>query len=219
MRHSKTELPKTTIRPWQIYPFSRMDLIIFGTGSNAEMAWDYFLNETDYNLCGFTVEERLLTKPTYKNYQLVPFETVENLFPPDRYLMFVAIGNCRFRQEIYQKCKEKGYKFANFISNHAKIGRNVNIGENCMIQEFNNLQYGVEIGDNTWLWANNHIGHHTKIGKHCFLASGITVSGYCEIGDNVFIGSGVTTADNIQIESEVFLKVGTVVKGNINGRS
>lgn len=197
MRHSETNI------------FERK-LIIFGTGSNAEMAWAYFLAESDYNVCAITIERKECPQ-IFKGYHAYPFENIENYFPPDEYDMFIAIGDNSFRAEIYKKCKEKGYNLATFVSKYAYIGRGVNIGDNCFIQEFNNLQYGVDIGDNTWLWAKNHIGHHTKIGKHCFLASGITISGYCRIGDYTFVGSGATTRDNIEIGENCLVGLGVRV--------
>lgn len=205
MRYRQENICKTTLRnPWDT------KLIIFGTGSNAEMAWDYFRCESEYDIVAFTQDQN---KPVtnFKGHMVYSFEGIENIFSPNEYNMFVAIGDCHLRAEIYRKCEEKGYNLVSFVSAHAYIGGNVSIGKNCFIQEFNNLQYGVEIGDNTWLWAKNHIGHHTKIGKHCFLASGITISGYCRIGDYTFVGSGATTRDNIKIGENCLVGLGVRV--------
>ncbi|MHA2344357.1 MAG: acetyltransferase, partial [Candidatus Hodarchaeales archaeon] len=193
-------------------------LVIFGTGSNAEMAYDYFKHESDYEVVAFTIEREYLGKhgsTFFQGLPVVSFEFVEGHYSPRSYEMFIAVGYLKLNQvraRIYTKAKEKGYRLATFISPDAYIGRNVQIGDNCFIMEYNNLQYGVKVDNNSWLWAKNHIGHHTKIGKHCFLASGITISGYCDIGDYTFIGSGVSTADNIKMADNTFLKVGTIVK-------
>lgn len=204
MRHSETDVQQGNTIGYA------PRLIIFGTGSIAEMAYDYFTWETSYKVVGFTIDKDKIRSNTYKGLPVFPFEHIEDYYAPDDrlYSMFVAVGENSFRAKIYKKCKEKGYKLATFISKHAYIGRNVKIGDNCFIQEFNNLQYGVDIGNNTILWAKNHIGHHSKIGKHCFLASGITVSGYVRIGDYTFVGSGATTRDNIKIGENCLVGLG-----------
>ncbi len=210
MRYSTKDILKGALNPFAIRPVFQKQLVIFGTGSIAEMADDYFQNESDYQVVAFTQEQEELTK-SYKSFTVYQFDGIETMFPPDQYDMFVAIGINSVRERIYQECKEKGYKLASLVSRYAYIGRNVIIGENCFIQEYNNLQYGVEIGNNTFLWAKNHIGHHSKIGKHCFLASGITLSGYNKIGDYTFIGSGATTKDNIKIGKNCLVGLGVRV--------
>lgn len=217
MRHSETDVQQGNSIGYA------PRLIIWGTGSIAEMVYDYFTWETDYKVVGFTIDKDKIMSGTYKGLPIYPFERIEDYYPPEDkaygklYNMFVALGVNDYRAEMYKKCKEKGYKMATFVSKHAYIGRNVKIGDNCFIQEHNNLQYGVEIGNNTIVWAKNHIGHHSKIGEHCFLASGITISGYCTIGNRTFIGSGVTTSDNRSIGDCTFVKAGTLVKRDING--
>jgi len=193
-------------------------LIIFGTGSIAEVAYDYFQNESDYEVCLFTVEEDHIENSMFLPRVIFPFNGIEDVFPPSTYDMFIAIGSLRLnhtRERIFCEAKEKGYKLATFISQHAYIGRNVKIGENCFIQEHNNIQYGVSIGDNTIIWASNHIGHHTEIGSHCFLASGIALSGYCNIGDYSFIGCGVSTKDGTKVGKRCLIGLNATITKDI----
>lgn len=189
-------------------------LVIFGNGSIAEMALDYFSHESEYEIVGHTVDQDEF-EPFFNGAKVYPFDIIEDFFDPKKYEMFIACGNNDIRKHYYDKTKKKGYKLASFISPYAYLGRNISIGDNCFILENNVIQYGVKIGDNTTVWSNNHIGHNSKIGRHCFLASGITISGHCNIGDKTFIGSGVSTADQLNIAENSFIKVGTIIKHHI----
>lgn len=192
-------------------------LIIFGTGAIAELAYDCFKYESNYEVVAFTVERKYLGKhgsPFFQGLPVISFESLEIHYPPQEYEMFVAVGYLKLnhvRARIYRKAKEKGYKLATFISPHAYIGRNVKIGDNCFIMEHNNVQYSAEIGNNSFLWASNHIGHHTKVGEHVFFASGITMAGHCEVGNYTFLGCGVSTADSIKIGKNVLVGVNVSV--------
>lgn len=196
-------------------------LVIYGTGSISEIVYDYFTNESDYEVVAFTLERKVLGGQGSRFFQglpVIPFEIIEAHYPPQNYEMFVAIGYLKLnhvRARIYKETKDKQYKLATFISPHAYIGRNVKIGDNCFIMEHNNLQYGVEIGNNVFIWASNHIGHHTKIRDHVFLASQIVVSGNCDIGKYSFIGSGASFADNIKVGKNCLIGIGVPVSRSL----
>lgn len=61
------------------------------------------------------------------------------------------------------------YKKHSFISNEAKIGKNVKIGLGCVIEA------DVEIGDNTEIHHNVVIRNGTKVGSNCSIYSGTVI--------------------------------------------
>ena len=99
----------------------------------------------------------------------------------------------------------------NFISTNTKIGVNVNIGNNCTIDE------GVEIGDNTVILNNVVISKNVKIGSNCVIKSGAVIGeyglGYIKDDDatyrrvphlgSVIIGNNVDIGANTTIERGV----------------
>jgi sugar O-acyltransferase (sialic acid O-acetyltransferase NeuD family) len=148
---------------------------------------------------------------------VVPFEQVENLYPPESYKAFVAISSSclnRKRKKLFIETKNKGYNFASYISSKAFIWKNVKIGINCFIFENNTLQPFVEIGDNVILWSGNHIGHRTIIEDHCFVSSHCVVSGFCQIGEHSFLGVNSTIENNIKIGIDNFIGAGAVIRKN-----
>ena len=59
------------------------ELVIFGTGSIAELAKFYFENDSEYNIIGFTVNSNYINgNDTFLGKPLVPFENIENYFSP-----------------------------------------------------------------------------------------------------------------------------------------
>ncbi len=67
----------------------------------------------------------------------------------------------------------------------ARIGRDVHIGANAVIEA------GAEIGDGTVVAAGCYIGHDVKIGAQCVIYPNVTVMYRCVIGNKVVLHPGV----------------------------
>lgn len=191
-------------------------LIIFGIGEQAEMAYYYFKNDTDYEVVGFTVDKDYINKQILFDLPIVEFESIENDYSKELYELFIAIGYSKInklREEKYLACKEKGYKIASYISSKASIFTD-RIGENAFILEDNTVQPYVQIGNNVTLWSGNHIGHHSVIQDNCFITSHVVISGGCEIGENTFIGVNATLRDHIKIGKSNVIGAGALILGD-----
>lgn len=197
-------------------------LIIFGVEDFAQLAFEYFTHDSDYEVVAFTVDGSYISVAELHGLPVVPFEELEQKFPAAQHDVYAAIvyGKLnRVRQELCSRIKEKDYKLASYISSRAFIWRNVVIGEHCFIFEDNTIQPFVKIGDNVIMWSGNHIGHHSTIGDHCFLTSHVVVSGWCEIGTHCFIGVNSTLANNTHIGDACWIGHGTVLSGDVPERS
>jgi sugar O-acyltransferase (sialic acid O-acetyltransferase NeuD family) len=141
---------------------------------------------------------------------LVPFETVESIYPPDEYKFFAPLTEKnmnRVRARVYEQGLEKGYAYISYISSHATVLTD-QIGENCFILEDNTIQPYVKIGNNVVLWSGNHIGHHGTIGDHVFFTSHVVLSGGCNVGDYSFIGVNATIRDQTTIGEGTLIAMG-----------
>ena len=67
-------------------------LIIFGTGSFAQLAHFYFTNDSEHEVVAFTVHENHISQTKFQGIPVVPFEGIEGQFPPDSFKMYVAVG-------------------------------------------------------------------------------------------------------------------------------
>jgi len=200
-------------------------VVIFGTGSFAEVAYYYLEKDSPYAVVAFTADKDLITEVEKFGLPVVPFEEVEKLYPPDRFKMFVAIGYSKVnkvREEKYNQAKEKGYELISYICSKAIVWDNVETGDNCFIFEANVIQPFVKIGNDVIIWSGNHIGHHSTIGDHCFIASHAVISGHCKIEPYCFIGVNATIIDGRTIAKECIIGADALIvkdtqKGGVYG--
>ena len=177
-------------------------LVLIGAGEFAEIAYEYFTYDSDYEISAFSVEAEYLDERELNGLPIVPFEDLESFYPPEQFQAFVAIPSSqlnRLRTRLYSSLKQRGYSLATYISSKAFVWRNATIGENSFIFEHNVIQPFVSIGDNCVLWSGNHVGHRTVIENNCFLTSHVVVSGYCRVGHSCFLGVNSTFNDNTSV--------------------
>ena len=193
-------------------------IVLFGDSAFAEIAYEYFTHDSNYEVAAFTVSKSYLKKNSLFNIPVVPFEDVEKIYPPSQYDMHIAIvyiNMNRVRIQFYNEAKAKGYTMANYTSSKAFIWRNVTLGDNCFIFEDNTLQPFVTLGSNNVLWSGNHIGHHSKIGDHNFISSHVVISGFCEIGNANFIGVNSTMGNNLSVGDDCLIGSSVHIVKNI----
>lgn len=177
-------------------------LIIVGDSAFAEIAREYFDVDTEYEVVAFSVETPFLHRKELHGLPVVPFENLEQVYPPSDYSVYVGIVYTqlnRLRTRLMNAARQKGYALASYVSPRAFIWRNVEIGEHCFIFEDNTVQPFVKLGSNIVLWSGNHIGHHSVIRDNCFISSHVVISGFCEVGENTFMGVNATVANNVTI--------------------
>lgn len=195
-------------------------LIIVGDSAFAEIAYEYFTYDSEFEVVAFSVEREYLKRETLFDLPVVPFETVEKKYAPgeEEYYFYAAAvytqGN-KLRERLFLQAKEKGYKAASYISSRCFVWRNVEIGEHAFIFEDNTVQPFVKIGANAVLWSGNHIGHHSTIGDHCFISSHVVISGFCNIGERVFMGVNSTVANNVNIGANCVVGAAATVVGDV----
>src|SRR5262245_25186862 len=126
-------------------------IIIAGDSAFAEIAYEYFTHDSEYDVVCFTVDKAFMKKDSLFGLPIVPFEEIEKRFPPAGHKMYTALtyGKMnRVRKQFYEKAKAKGYKMATYISSKAFVWRNVEVGENTFIFENNVVQPFVKLGNN-----------------------------------------------------------------------
>ncbi|PJC50978.1 MAG: N-acetyltransferase [Nitrosopumilales archaeon CG_4_9_14_0_2_um_filter_34_16] len=112
----------------------------------------------------------------------------------------------------------------NFISEKAKIGKNVSIWH------FSYVGDNTVIGDNVKIGSLAHVDYDVKIGENTKIEGQVYIPPLSRIGKNVFIGPaavltndpypmcdkmiGVTIEDNVIIGARAVIKAGVTVKKN-----
>lgn len=197
------------------------NVIIFGTGNIAEVAYYYLKHDTSLNIVAFTVEDNYISDTTKFSIPIVSFENLENLYSNNDHMLFAPCSGTnlnKYRERIYLEGKEKGYKFYTYISTKSNVCTE-NIGDNCFILENNVIQPYTKIGNNCILWSGNHIGHHSVIEDHCFITSHVVISGMCIIKKYCYLGVNSSLRDNILLNEGTVIGMSSAITKNTTGNS
>jgi sugar O-acyltransferase (sialic acid O-acetyltransferase NeuD family) len=200
-------------------PLKSKKLVIVGDSAFAEIACEYFAQDTEYDVVAFAVERAYLKRETLLGRPIVALEDIAQQFSPQAHEVFVAVVYSqlnRLRARLLSAVKQAGYVAASYVSPHAFVWPNVQAGEHCFIFEHNVVQPFVTLGDNVILWSGNHIGHHSHIGDNVFVSSHVVVSGFCTVGANSFLGVNAAIANNVTIGKDCWIGPGAVVTKNAN---
>jgi sugar O-acyltransferase (sialic acid O-acetyltransferase NeuD family) len=192
----------------------KREIVIFGAGEIAELADFYFTQDSDFAVAGFSVDEAYLKQSEFRGRPVVPFERVAQVFPPDSYSLFVAVGYNKIndlRATKVAAARTLGYSLVSYVSSRATIFPGLEVKENCFILEDNTIQPFAQIGANVTLWSGNHIGHHSIVEDDVFIASHVVVSGGVRIGKGSFVGVNVTIRNHVTIGKKCVLGAGALV--------
>ncbi|GAH65440.1 unnamed protein product, partial [marine sediment metagenome] len=64
-------------------------VVIFGTGDIAQVVHYYLTHDSDYEVVAFTANKDFIKAKEVFGLPVIPFEQVENHYPPDKYRMFI----------------------------------------------------------------------------------------------------------------------------------
>jgi sugar O-acyltransferase (sialic acid O-acetyltransferase NeuD family) len=190
-------------------------LVIFGTGALARLAYIHFSDEGQYEVIAFTVnEEYIVDDDDVLGLKVVPFEKIEQLYPPDSFAMFVAIGTKRAnkaRAQIYNDCKAKGYELASCLNTKSNQLKYVKTGHNCLIMPNVIIQPFAEIGNDVIIWSGSYVGYSSQIGDHSYIAAAAVVAGSVKMGQYCFVGANATVKDGLTLAPESVIGAGAVI--------
>lgn len=189
-------------------------LIILGDSAFAEVAYECFSHDSDYQVVAFSVEQSFLRKSEMFGLPIVPFETIHEYFQPGEVEFYVAVVYTklnRLRERLYTEAKGKGYAAATYVSSRAFVWPNATVGEHSFIFEDNTIQPFASIGKNVVLWSGNHVGHHTRVEDHCFISSHVVLSGFCTVGTHSFLGVNCSIGNNVSIGKDNWLGPGVTI--------
>jgi sugar O-acyltransferase (sialic acid O-acetyltransferase NeuD family) len=189
-------------------------VVIFGSGNFAQVVYVYLSKDSPYEVVAFTVHEEYRSEKKIMGLDVVPFEQIEDAYPPEQFAMFVAVGFRKVnkeRAEIYNICKNKGYQLISYISSKASHLGEIEVGDNCFIFENNVIQPFVKIGNNVIIWSGSLVGHNSSIGDHCFIGSHAVISGHVKIGPYCFVGVNATIRDEVAVAAECIIGAGALI--------
>lgn len=189
-------------------------LILIGGGEFAQIAFEYFTYDSEYEVNAFAVDKAYIKEMTFCDKEVLAYEDLWAKRNPSDFEYFVAIPSSQLnglRTRFYLDLKSKGARLASYVSSKAFVWRNAKVGENTFIFESNVIQPFVTVGNNCILWSGNHVGHRTVIEDHVFITSHSVISGYCNIGHSSFLGVNCTINDKIKVGHHCVIGSGALV--------
>jgi sugar O-acyltransferase (sialic acid O-acetyltransferase NeuD family) len=190
-------------------------VVVFGTGTVARLAFAYLSSDSPHEIAAFTVDRDHIAGDRLFGLPVVPFDEVASLYPPREFDMFVAVGYAlmnKLREQRYLQAKAMGYRLISYVSSRATFWADYSsIGDNCFIMENNVIQPFVEIGNDVLMWSGNQVGHDSVIKDHCSLASQVVVSGNVIVEPNCFLGVNATIRDGVTIARECVIGAGALI--------
>lgn len=191
------------------------NLVIFGAGKIAKVMYCYLKKQN--NIVAFTVDRSVMDEATLFNIPVIPFDEIEQHFPPEKNEMIIALGYQKMnkiREERYKEAKNKGYKFINYIHPSVEWHDSIEIGENNIILDHVSIQPFVKIGNSNYIWSNAVVAHECTIKDNCWITSGVTIAGSTTIKSYAFLGVNATIGHRITIERENFIGAHTLISKN-----
>jgi len=183
-------------------------VIIFGIGKIAEVVYYFFNQDTRYEVSGFTVDEEFLKQKELFGLPVISSHQVTQVYPPDSFKMFVAIGYQDMNELRSKKLKEvwkMGYQTLTYRGNSSGIPDDLDYGSNCFIMDGCHIHPRVKLGDNVFVWSGSIVGHHSEIGDNCWITSGANIAGNVKTGINCFFAIGATLSHSISIGDYCFI--------------
>ena len=191
-----------------------MKLVVFGAGNFASLAWYVLKHDSPHEVVGFTVNAEWQRASTHHDLPLVPFETLEQYFPPEEYALIIPLGwiGCnRVRAARYAEAKVRGYSFVSYVSSRAIVWPDLDVGENSMIYEGAVIQPFAKIGTSCIVRCGSYVSHHAVVGDNVFIAGHGVVAGNARIGDRCFLGLNSTIRDGVTLAPGCVVAAGALV--------
>lgn len=193
-------------------------LILFGLGRATDVLLYFFSHHSDFEVVAITVNRDYLAQEIYEGLPVVPFETIEEKYPPVSYRMFVVMGYAdlnRARQVKIEEARNKGYEMVSYVHPNSGVPNDLVVGENCFIMNDVHIHPKVVIGDDVFIWSGSIICHHSSIGDHCWFTSGASIAGGVKIGNNGFFAINTTITNDVTIGDRCLVGANALVNKNL----
>lgn len=192
-------------------------LILYGNGTVASATHLLLTHDSPYEVAAFTVDGEYIQEDEFAGCPLVPFDRVAEIYPPEQFDMYIAVGHTRvnrIRAERYRQAKAMGYTLINYVSRHALTWPDLIMGDNCKVGPKSSINPFARLGNDVHVGTGCNVGHHTEIMDHCSLAANVTIAGNVKIGPYCVIGANATIRDRVTLASGCVIGAGAVILGD-----
>jgi sugar O-acyltransferase (sialic acid O-acetyltransferase NeuD family) len=176
-----------------------MNIVIYGIGTQAELVYYFFTQDSAHTVVGFCVDAAYLDpqKPTLFHLPIVSVADLPTFFPPTTYHLHIALGHNQRRAQAFAAMRALGYSCLNYIGTRALVWPNLEVGQNVFIDPSTEIHPFVTVGDNTIL-GGTQVGHHAVV-ESDVMATSCIIGAKCTIGSGSYLGLHCVIREGVNI--------------------
>lgn len=163
----------------------------------------------DYFVAGF-LDSRSGILDGYGGYPAI-LGSVENCLIGKNDYFVCSIGDVEPKMRYVDVLKTKGARFVSVVHPLAHVGKNVKIGNGCIIAPGVVLTADSVLGDHVIINVQSSVSHDCRIGEGSTISPGCHVAGWCELGKRVFLGVHSALIPHVNLGDDVYVAAGAVV--------
>lgn len=190
-----------------------LPVIILGAGGHAKVLIEALLQSGNL-IAGIVDPDPKLAGVEIFGVPVLGGDDVVNDLPPSEIQLVNGLGSVGLpfkRQQIFERFKGMGYKFATVVHPSAVVASDVELGEGVQIMAGVVIQPGCRIGINSIINTSASVDHDCIVGDHVHISPGVTLSGGVSVEAGSHIGTGATVIQGISIGSGCLIAAGAVV--------
>lgn len=164
--------------------------------------------------CGFRVKGFLDTRTDilsdFKGYPAI-LATPETYHVLEDDVFVSATGNPKEKLSYAGMLAARGARFATIVHPTAYVGRNVALGEGCIVCPHATLTNDVVLACHVAVNVSAGVNHDNVIGEGVTISPGAQLAGRVRLGARVFVGIGATVMPDVSLGNDVVVAAGAVV--------
>ncbi|PVY38687.1 DapH/DapD/GlmU-related protein [Pontibacter virosus] len=188
-------------------------LIIFPFNGNGIEALDC-IDLNKYELVGFVDDDASKKSDLYDIYS-------RDLLAKYKELLVLAVpgspASFRHRKETIASLNIEEGRYITAVHSRASIGRDVQIGFNCLVMAGVVLTSNARINNHVCILPNSVIHHDVVVEDYSLVGSNVVVAGGTTIGKSCYIGSGTNIINGISIGDESLVGLGSNLLRSVTG--
>ena len=185
-------------------------LIIVGAGAMAREACQYATESLlDCEVAGF-LDSRTSILDGFLGYPPI-LSSVEDYILRTDDVFLCAIGDPVQRRQYVETILSRGARFISIIHPRAYIGRNVSIGQGCIVAPSAVITCDVTLGNHVFINVQSSVSHDCTLGDYVTVSPGCHLAGGCRLGAGTFLGCHSALIPRTSLATGVFVAAGAVV--------
>ena len=189
---------------------SNKKLMIIGASGHGKVVADIAKQ------CGYTKISFLDDNQNLKEcleYPVVGTTSCYNIYTDNDF--FVAIGNGKIRERVYNELLNNKLRVVTLIHPNATIASHVSIGIGTGVMAGTIINPSCEIGVGCIVNTGSTIDHDNKIGNFSHISIGSHLAGNVTIGKQTWVCAGAVIKNNISVCENCIIGAGAVVVKDI----